>query len=214
MRHHELFSPLKLSSLSSHSCRLNFPHPEPLPRIRPPGCMPCDSLDPWTKRLPTSPLMLHNRVASTTTRTTFTIFLLLSQAREIYCRIWHLGSRPTLRFEVLEGYQGRNDPFPTCFARRPEKCVQMGLGFVNWGTDMSRRPSFVAFAGRKKPGRWLLKLLPKRFRAQCSTTSFWKRSVGRPTKLTSFGMDSTIPLQQMTMKANSPYYRLLRTKCR
>ncbi|KAL8741879.1 MAG: hypothetical protein Q9184_008331 [Pyrenodesmia sp. 2 TL-2023] len=42
----------------------------------------------------------------------------------------------------------------------------MVVGIVNRETNGSNKPSKVAFAGRKPPGRWLLKLLPKRFGAQ------------------------------------------------
>ena len=55
----------------------------------------------------------------------------------------------------------------------------MGLGVVDGGTDMSGRPSLVAFAGRKKPGKRLLKLLPKRFVTQRSAADLWNTLGGQ-----------------------------------
>lgn len=130
--------------------------------------------------------MFHRNVACTEiSRLTLISFILLSQCREIYrydgaagLRMgfggyngsyeieWPLGQRPTLRFEVHEVYQRRKDSFPICFARRPQKCNEMAVGVIDRGVGVARKPLKVAFAGRQKPGLYVLRLLPKRFSAQ------------------------------------------------
>ena len=55
----------------------------------------------------------------------------------------------------------------------------MGLGVVDGDPDMSSRPSLVAFAGKKKPGKRLLKLLPKRFVTQRSAVDLWNTLGGQ-----------------------------------
>ena len=86
---------------------------------------------------------------------------------------WPLGARPSLRFEPHLNYQHGKDAFPVYFARRPRRCIEMALGVIERGTDISGNRIRVAFAGRKKPGRYLLKLLPKRWGAQRSAANFW-----------------------------------------
>ncbi|KAI4199290.1 MAG: hypothetical protein LQ346_002599 [Caloplaca aetnensis] len=141
---------------------------------------------PWHHRLSKRPLVFYKEVACTTIpRTTLIVFVLLSSADESYrydgpagLRLgyggyngtfqidWPIGQRATLSFKAHERYQRGTDVFPTYFQRRPSKCIDMVVGIVNRGTDGSNKLSKVAFAGRKPPGRWLLKLLPKRFGAQ------------------------------------------------
>lgn len=86
---------------------------------------------------------------------------------------WPIGARPTLHFEPHINYQGGKDAFPTYFPRRPRKCVDMALGVIERGFNESGSRIRVAFAGRKNLGPCLLKLLPKRFRAQRSAADFW-----------------------------------------
>ena len=148
---------------------------------------------PWHQTLKSKPLIFHRDVACTEiSRLTLISFVLLSQAREIYrydeaagLRMgfasyngfyqieWPLGQRPTLKFEVYEVYQRGKDAFPLCFARRPQKCNEMAVGVIDRGVDMAGNPRKVAFAGRKKPGLYALKLLPKRFGAQRSAAGFY-----------------------------------------
>ena len=45
-------------------------------------------------------------------------------------------------------------------------CNQIAVGVIDRGVDMAGKPLKVAFAGRKKPSLYVLKLLPKRFGAQ------------------------------------------------
>ena len=49
----------------------------------------------------------------------------------------------------------------------------MALGVIERRTDISGKPVKVAFAGRKKPGSSLLKLLQRRFGAQRSAADLW-----------------------------------------
>ena len=153
---------------------------------------------PWHRRLKTSPLVLHKDFACTTiSRLTLVAFILLSQGREVYrwngpsgLRLsyasyngcyqieWPLGERPTLTFQVHEGYQGGRDSFPISFARRPRKCVEMAVGVIDRGLNVVGRSSKIAFAGRKRPGKWLLKLLPKRFAAQRSASGLYNEFGG------------------------------------
>ena len=148
---------------------------------------------PWHKTLKSKPLIFHRDVACTEiSRLTLISFILLSQAREIYryegaagLRMgfasyngfyqieWPLGQRPTLKFEAHDVYQRGKDAFPTCFARRPGKCNEMAVGVIDRGVDMAGKPRKVAFAGRKKPGLYVLKLLPKRFGAQRSAADLY-----------------------------------------
>ena len=148
---------------------------------------------PWHKTLGSKPLIFHQDVAcSEISRLTLISFILLSQAREIYrydgaagLRMgfasyngfyqieWPLGQRPTLKFEAHEVYQRGKDAFPICFARRPGKCNEMAVGVIDRGVDMAGKPRKVAFAGRKKAGMYVLKLLPKRFGAQRSAADLY-----------------------------------------
>lgn len=140
----------------------------------------------WHHKLAKQPLIFYKEVACTTMpRTTLIVIVLLSSADESYrydgpagLRLgyggysgtfqvdWPIGQRATLSFKAHERYQRGTDVFPMYFQRRPSKCIDMVVGIVNRETNGSNKPSKVAFAGRKPPGRWLLKLLPKRFGAQ------------------------------------------------
>lgn len=148
---------------------------------------------PWHKTLNSRPLVFHRDVACTEiSRMTLISFILLSQAREIYrydgaagLRMgfasyngfyqieWPIGQRPTLKFEIHEVYQSGKDSFPICFARRPRKCNEMAVGMIDRGVDVVGKPLKVAFAGRKKPGLYVLKLLAKRFGAQRSAADLY-----------------------------------------
>ena len=90
---------------------------------------------------------------------------------------WPLGERPTLHFEPHETFMNGKDPFPLCFSRRPRMCVQMAVGIIHRGLreDRSNR---VAFSGRKKPGPYMLTLLPKRFGAQRSAADLYNKLGG------------------------------------
>ncbi|KAL9003618.1 MAG: hypothetical protein Q9188_003526 [Gyalolechia gomerana] len=132
---------------------------------------------------------------TTTSRTTLIVFFLLSNSGENYgpagLRLgyggyhgnfqvdWPIGQRPTLSFKAHERYQGGADPFPTYFPRRASKCIDMVVGIVDRGNNLSNKQSKVAFAGRKPPKRWLLKLLPKRFNAQRSAADLYNLLGGR-----------------------------------
>lgn len=49
----------------------------------------------------------------------------------------------------------------------------MAAGVIELGSNVVSKPSKMAFAGRKRPGKWLLKLLPKRFAAQRSASGLY-----------------------------------------
>ncbi|KAL8701733.1 MAG: hypothetical protein Q9224_000369 [Gallowayella concinna] len=70
-------------------------------------------------------------------------------------------SKPTKDTNV-----GQTDGVPLYFSRSPSKCIDMLVGIVDRGHDAGNRSIKVAFAGRKRAGRWLLRLLPRKFRAQ------------------------------------------------
>lgn len=55
----------------------------------------------------------------------------------------------------------------------------MVVGTIVRGVDASNKPLKVAFAGRNPPGRWLLRLLPKRFGAQSSAPDLYNLLGGR-----------------------------------
>lgn len=57
-------------------------------------------------------------------------------------------------------------------------CNQMAVGLIDCGVDMTGKPLNVAFAGRKKPGLYVLKLLPKRFGAQRSAADLYNMMGG------------------------------------
>ncbi|KAL8961714.1 MAG: hypothetical protein Q9193_001775 [Seirophora villosa] len=92
---------------------------------------------------------------------------------------WPLGQRPTLTFKALERYQRGTDLFPKFFQRRPLQCLHMVVGNIVRGVDASNKPLKVAFAGPNPPGRWLLRLLPKRFGAQSSVLDLYNLLSGR-----------------------------------
>ncbi|KAL8738749.1 MAG: hypothetical protein Q9181_000504 [Wetmoreana brouardii] len=152
-----------------------------------------------SSRLEKAPLTYHKEVACITmSRTTLIVFVILSGARESYRRDgpaglrlafggyngtyqieWPLGQRPTLLFRALEKYQGGKDIFPTYFSRRPSKCIEMLLSIVNGGRDNSNKAVKVAFAGRKRPGQWLLRFLPKGFNTQRAAPDVYNLLGGR-----------------------------------
>jgi len=53
-------------------------------------------------------------------------------------------------------------------------CVPMAVGVIDRGI-VDGKPNRVAFSGRKKPGRYMLTLLPKRFGAQRSAADLYNR---------------------------------------
>lgn len=154
---------------------------------------------PWHRRLEKTSLVFYKEVACTMiSRTTLVVFVLLSSANESYrydgpagLRLgyggyngtfqvdWPIGQRPTLSFKAHERYQRGTDVFPVYFQRRPSKCIDMVVGIVDLGNDASNKPMKVAFAGRKPSGRWLLKLLPKRFGAQRAAPDLYNLLGGR-----------------------------------
>ena len=69
------------------------------------------------------------------------------------------------------------DPFPLCFPRRPQKCVEMAVGVIDRGL-LDGKPSRVAFSGRKRPGRYMLTLFSKRFGAQRSAADLYNKLGG------------------------------------
>ena len=91
---------------------------------------------------------------------------------------WPLGERPTLHFEPHETFMNGKDPFPLCFSRRPRMCVQMAVGVIDRGVREGRL-NRVAFSGRKKPGPYMLTLLPKRFGAQRSAADLYNKLGGK-----------------------------------
>ncbi len=182
---------------------------------------------PWHKTLNSKPLIFHRDVAcNEISRLTLISFILLSQARELYrydgaagLRIgfasyngfyqieWPLGQRPTLRFEAHEDYQRGKDAFPICFARRPRKCNEMAVGVIDRGVDVAGKPLKVAFAGRKKPGVYVLKLLPKRFGAQRSAAGLYDMLGGESHGVDFFfreQMNTTAPIPEYKRKLTVP----------
>ena len=69
------------------------------------------------------------------------------------------------------------DPFPLCFPRRPQKCVEMAVGVIDRGL-LDGKLNRVAFSGRKRPGRYMLTLLSKRFGAQRSAADLYNKLGG------------------------------------
>ncbi|KAL6716035.1 hypothetical protein ACLMJK_006997 [Lecanora helva] len=152
----------------------------------------------WPQKLKMVPLNIHRNVACITiSSATLIAFILLSQGREIsrfngpsglrllyatysgfYQIEWPLGGRPTITFSAYDGFQGGHDTFPTFFARRPRKCIEMATGVIDRGLSVAGKPSKLAFAGRKKPRNDLLKLLPRRFAAQRSASGLYNKFGG------------------------------------
>ena len=152
----------------------------------------------WQERLKMAPLTIHRNVACITiSSATLISFILLSQGREIsrfngpsglrllyatysgfYQIEWLLGGRPTVTFQAYDGFQGGFDAFPTFFARRPRECIEMAVGVIDRGLSSTGKPLKLAFAGRKKPGNDLLKLLPRRFAAQRSASGLYNKFGG------------------------------------
>lgn len=121
---------------------------------------------------------------------------------------WPIGARPTLRFEPHTNYQRGRDAFPVYFPRRPKKCVEMALGIIERGIDDAGKCIRVAFAGRKKPGPCLLKLLPKRFGAQRSAADWWNNFGGEAHEVDFFfrerwDHETTVPLHDRILSVPS-----------
>ncbi|KAH0538933.1 hypothetical protein FGG08_004524 [Glutinoglossum americanum] len=132
------------------------------------------------------PLTYHQSVACVKiSRQTLITFILLSQARQIYryssaagLRLayagyngsyqieWPLGGRPVMTFAPHQGISREKDNYPEVFARRPRKCIEMGLGVISFTDSDANDKTKIAFAGRKPPGRWVLERLQNRFSAQ------------------------------------------------
>ncbi|KAH0557086.1 hypothetical protein GP486_005127 [Trichoglossum hirsutum] len=150
----------------------------------------------WPDLLETSPLIYHQGGACTTmSRSTLIIFLLVSQARQIYrysdasgLRMcygsysgsyqieWPIGERPIVTFIALGSYSRGMDSYPETFPRRPRKCIEMGIGIIDL-TESHSKTTFsgrkVAFAGRKASGSWVLERLPNRYSAQRTTADLY-----------------------------------------
>jgi len=98
-----------------------------------------------------------------------------------------MGERPTLHLEPHESFMNGHDRFPPCFPWRPRKCVKMAVGVIPRGMVVGK-PNRVAFSGRKKPGRYMLTLLPKGFGcpAQRSVTDLYNKLGGEAYELDFF----------------------------
>ncbi|TIA31777.1 hypothetical protein D6C78_08696 [Aureobasidium pullulans] len=73
---------------------------------------------------------------------------------------WPLGGPAIIHFEAHDSHSAGTDVYPSSFERRVAPCMESMAGIVSSESN----PTFkVAFSGRKRPGRYILKFVPKGF---------------------------------------------------
>lgn len=129
--------------------------------------------------LPEGPLIRHQTHACILiSRTTLITMLLITNARKVFQYsdaagfrggyasysgqwyiTWPIGQEAIARFAPHDSHSAATDVYPPSFPRRVDRCVQMLAGVVS-APDAALQ---VAFCGRKPPGAYMLKHIPKGF---------------------------------------------------
>ncbi|KAK4962400.1 hypothetical protein LTR10_000026 [Elasticomyces elasticus] len=111
-------------------------------------------------------------------RATFMLMMCLTNARKVfqysdaagfragygsYCGQWYItwpiGQEAIVKFAPHDSHNATSDVYPPSYPQRVDSCIKMLAGIVEARSSSLR----IAFCGRKAPGRYLLKVVPKGF---------------------------------------------------